>query len=436
MLKSVKNIVVIGGAAAAGLLLVLWGGTPVSAAGLLTQNLAPGLKSSSAVRDLQQFLKEGGWYDGPITGNYLRLTQQAVKRFQIQAGIRPASGTVDLLTRLKINLRSLELALAAVGIEERRATRATPEAASYAEAAAKAESARRESEKTRQTTATTPASAINIQSVVAIRCYGWDPYEKQAVLGWKGTGVIINPKGYILTARHVADLSWAVTTANDQALLQKIKNGYRLDHCEVAVPAQNTVATVDEIRAVNPQQPVRIFGYTAAVVYLPTDLPVSDLESKNLDFAILKIDSLSDDSKYFKLPDYYPDKFPASRLWTGDLLPTDSEVLSFGYPGEPGLSAGSSFDQYFLKGSIEKVVKYFAGDSYFSREVMVTQLLAENAILGGRSGSPVFWQGQVIGLIVSTDRDLQRQSYAVNSQVIRKVLAGTGLPLGIIAAQP
>jgi len=73
---------------------------------LITKPLQISSKDSE-VSFLQEFLKQQGFYSGPITGYFGKLTQQAVKSFQKYYKIDP-TGKIDLLTRAKINSFSLK----------------------------------------------------------------------------------------------------------------------------------------------------------------------------------------------------------------------------------------------------------------------------------------------------------------------------------------
>lgn len=70
-------------------------------------NLSFGAKGATVVA-LQQFLTTEGVLDaGNVTGYFGKLTLAAVKRFQIQNGISPASGYFGPLTRAKANAVSI-----------------------------------------------------------------------------------------------------------------------------------------------------------------------------------------------------------------------------------------------------------------------------------------------------------------------------------------
>jgi len=62
-----------------------------------------GFQGDSDVQKLQEFLKDQGYYSGPITGNFFSLTISAVKKFQGEQGITPVSGYFGPKTRTKVN---------------------------------------------------------------------------------------------------------------------------------------------------------------------------------------------------------------------------------------------------------------------------------------------------------------------------------------------
>lgn len=70
---------------------------------LFENNLSWSTPSGEEISRLQQFLTDQGYYSGPITGNFLFLTRDAVKLFQLKNGIEPTNGYVGPLTREKIN---------------------------------------------------------------------------------------------------------------------------------------------------------------------------------------------------------------------------------------------------------------------------------------------------------------------------------------------
>lgn len=62
-----------------------------------------GLSNSSDVRRLQIFLHSNKFYTGPITGNFFRMTEDAVKLFQKREKITPALGYFGPKTRARVH---------------------------------------------------------------------------------------------------------------------------------------------------------------------------------------------------------------------------------------------------------------------------------------------------------------------------------------------
>jgi len=67
------------------------------------KNLYFGLRSNSDVVILQNFLRERGFFNLESSGNYLGVTREAVRKFQITNDIKPASGFFGPLTRAVAN---------------------------------------------------------------------------------------------------------------------------------------------------------------------------------------------------------------------------------------------------------------------------------------------------------------------------------------------
>ncbi len=68
----------------------------------ISKDLYFGMRGSPEVESLQQFLKDGGFYAGPVTGNFFSLTREAVKKLQRAHMIEPAAGYVGAKTRALI----------------------------------------------------------------------------------------------------------------------------------------------------------------------------------------------------------------------------------------------------------------------------------------------------------------------------------------------
>ena len=68
------------------------------------KNLYYGIRGSSDVQELQEFLTDQGVYTGPITGNFFSLTLKGVKAFQTRESISPISGYFGPISRGKANI--------------------------------------------------------------------------------------------------------------------------------------------------------------------------------------------------------------------------------------------------------------------------------------------------------------------------------------------
>lgn len=70
-----------------------------------TQVISQYGSKGSEVTNIQQRLKNWGYFNGPVTGNYGTLTTEAVKKFQESHGL-PVTGVADAATLEKIGLPS------------------------------------------------------------------------------------------------------------------------------------------------------------------------------------------------------------------------------------------------------------------------------------------------------------------------------------------
>ncbi len=65
------------------------------------RDLYYGMRSDGEVKHLQEFLRGQSLYDGPVTGNFLSRTTDAVKKFQMREGISPVAGYFGPKTRAR-----------------------------------------------------------------------------------------------------------------------------------------------------------------------------------------------------------------------------------------------------------------------------------------------------------------------------------------------
>lgn len=235
---------------------------------------------------------------------------------------------------------------------------------------------------------------INVRSVVVIKCLF-----KNAANGAKatvyGSGVIVGAEGYIVTARHVVDMAYTYKiTSGKQGL-----TGYIFDSCDIAVPPEGTkTPSFAEIRTLNSFTPISEFAYRAQVALLPPDVSLtgmSEAEHDFVDIALLRITSA--------ISGALPHSFVASPVKGIEIPAQGDEVVTFGFPsGIP--SYGNNF---YLQGSIGQVKDLVGGDQFFKDEPVGMTAVMET--IGGRSGSPVFWHGFVVG-VVSSKEDYSRNT--------------------------
>jgi len=240
----------------------------------------------------------------------------------------------------------------------------------------------------------------------------------------RGSGVIVNSKGYILTNRHIIkqpDSTETVDTPNGQL---QISVSYQLEHCEAGtVPAGSHLPTEQEIAAINPLIRVPVLGYIVKPVYISSNVGLSDAEASVADFAILQITGLSQSGPTFGVTSV-PSSFPYAELFPIDKYDlTGERIVTYGFPGDVTLGQKDSFQTLTMTGSVGSVTKIEVGDIGFTGVPLVIYTNLE--IFHGRSGSPLFWRGYVIGLTTFYIEGNRTESGSVASDAIIKALQGT-----------
>lgn len=241
----------------------------------------------------------------------------------------------------------------------------------------------------------------------------------------KGSGVIVNPNGAVLTARHLVDPHWtAWAYAATLTPWQKdFYGGAQLDHCEIGLPEGNTLPTASEIRSVNPGFAItQVFQYSATPQFIPRTLPgMSDNESRALDFSLLHITGpTSDCATRVQRCDLSAERFPYTPLLYQEMPRARAdEVLTFGYPAENINDSSSGFYNFFLKGAVGQIQDIFVGDAAL-RDTNLNFSFAANDLQSGRSGSALFYKGYVIGVLYG---NISTQiSFNVSAQAIHALL--------------
>lgn len=391
--------------------LVLAPGFFTRAAESFSSDLSRGA-AGSAVRNLQKFLLEEGVYSGPITGNFFSLTESAVRRFQAREGL-PTTGYFGPQSRAAANallkggasaqaqssleeqLRSL---MAQVAVLQARLAPATPAAA------------------------TSTTTELNARSIVGLNCFfRHTPTGKILNLG-KGSGVIVKADGTILTARHLVDLVYSASVdpgSVNPALLQATV----FDHCDVGqVAPGSTLPSADLIRRVNPSTLLPVLAYRAELEYLPSSssLGVSEVEAAHLDFAVLKIIGLGPDAGYFGITEL-PAKFETAAISRFESPAEGAEVVTYGFPGDATQARQGAFGTFYLLGSVGRVKQIQGGDLKFLNKPLI--LNTELEVRGGRSGSPLFWNGKVVGIVTAHAVQNVTDSYSVSMEAIYSLIS-------------
>lgn len=279
-----------------------------------------------------------------------------------------------------------------------------------------------------------PEIAINPQTLVGILCYYNVTYTNQdnnksvaTADQWevRGSGVIVNSKGNILTNRHIIEQpkSFTAITGNNGNSIPVAIN-YSLDRCEAGqLPVETQLPTVAEIQTLNPYVNIPVLGYTAQPVFIPSTNGLSAAEVQDADFAILQITGVSKNGPTFGV-NAVPSSFPYAKLLpVRPYAMVGKQVLTYGFPGNVTSGQGNFFETLTMTGSVGRVTDIDFGDSYYADTPLA--IYANMEIAHGRSGSPLFWKGYVIGLVTFFLGENQTNSGSVASDAILKGLGGT-----------
>ena len=234
---------------------------------------------------------------------------------------------------------------------------------------------------------------IDLRSVVVVKCLFKNTAGNQVTA--YGSGVMVGEGGYVLTARHVVDMAYTYRiTGGKQGL-----RDYTLDLCRIAVPPDGTeTPTVTAIRTINSFTSVTEFAYVAQVAFLPPEPAEGGMSEAEYDFAdsaLLRVTSA--------VTGALPRSFVASPMKIFELPVQGEEVVSFGFPSGVPLYGNN----FYLQGSVGEIKDIVGGDQFFKNQPVGMTAVMET--IGGRSGSPVFWHGYVIG-IISSKEDYSRNT--------------------------
>jgi S1-C subfamily serine protease len=283
-----------------------------------------------------------------------------------------------------------------------------------------------------------PQATINPQTIAGVLCY-YNVYLISDGNGTlipagfqretRGSGVIIDSKGDILTNRHVVSQPDEYVTASDNTNHTiPVVMRFQLDHCDVGqLPATTHLPTASEISTFNPYIQIPVLGYTAQPVFFPNTSGLSNNEIAFEDFAILKITGVSMSGPIYGVTSV-PSSFPyAHFLAVKPYTQLNGGVVTYGFPGDVTSGQGNFFSTLTMTGSVGKITGVDYGDHFFADTPLTLHTDVE--IAHGRSGSPLFWRGYVVGIIMFYQHDNRTDSGSVATDAIIQGLRGSGYSL-------
>ena len=253
------------------------------------------------------------------------------------------------------------------------------------------------------------AAPIDPQTLVGIVCEfsSNDGYDNIRVT--RGSGALITNDGFIITARSVVDLGYL----NDGL------DNFKLTQCLVGqLPASDPLPSTDAIRAINAFVRIPYLSYTAHITYIPKGNEASDYENAWLDFALLKINGVNADARYFGGPNRLPHSFPAAPFLISELPKMGDQTLNFAFPSGTTVGKNADIKTLFMQGLLSSVTGYWTGDKRYAENLfLIESHLDTEDTAGGRFGSPIFWKGYVIGVHTAKQQG-SRQIYNVSAKAI------------------
>ncbi|MBI2030519.1 trypsin-like peptidase domain-containing protein [Candidatus Kaiserbacteria bacterium] len=352
---------------------------PAAALASIDTNLRYGARGE-AVTQLQQFLGVRGFLESEPTGNFYSLTLKAVKAYQSSQGI-PATGFVGPLTRAAINQ-----ALAAESEQTPNAAAASD--AEYQKLMIPVEQLLKAL--SNDTFATNPSAPAPATSTPAQ--FAFDPAWRDAIVNLyclsrygtlddatSGSGVIIDPRGVILTNAHVASSFIFADWPNPNLL-----------DCSVRIGS--------------PAAP----RYKAALLYIP-DAYMTDRIARSYTY--------TDDTPVYGEKDYalliitgptnsaasMPNSFPHLDLYQGGPLPVGTPVYLSGYSAE--FLGGIALQRDLSQLSSASIVASQApiGNSATPEAIAFTGNISSQH--GASGGAVIGAGGKLAGLVTFLNKD-------------------------------
>lgn len=223
------------------------------------------------------------------------------------------------------------------------------------------------------------------------------PYET----GWRCTGFVVNPDGWVATAGHCA------SGAREAIIRQAVTEAARSDPSVDPDKLFDTVMANDrvegELGGSEPEMEITVTYGTGKGTTLPADV-VDVREPEKGDVALLKVQE---------------DNLPSSVLGTDSDVSIGTPILSVGYPGSTDRVTDPTLDPTNKSGKISKK----------STSETVPFYEVDAAISPGMSGGPtIALDGVVLGLNSFSPRgETQSFNFIAPTSALTELMAGKGV---------
>lgn len=262
--------------------------------------------------------------------------------------------------------------------------------------------------------------AINPKTLVGIVCefQSSDRFDQPRIT--RGSGAIVTEDGYIITARSVVDIAY---------LNEGLENYFRTACLVGQMPGEDSLPSIEAIKKINAFVRIPYLSYTADVAYVPPEEGLSDYEKAWLDFALIKINGINPDARWFGGPTAIPDTFPVAPILISDLPRLNETTLNFAFPSGTTIGWNADIKTLFLQGLLSHVTNYWAGDNRYADDLfLIESYLDTEDTAGGRFGSPIFWKGYIIGIHTAKQQN-SRQIYNVSMKAVLENIFDNQVPI-------
>lgn len=330
------------------------------------------------VVELQTKLIAGGYLSGAPTGNFYTLTKNAVIAFQRAHGL-PATGYVGALTRAAINKDAGATAATSATTTDDTVTALNAQLQSLTQLISQlSKGTAIATSSIQQAFATSTAAAIQYDpkwSTAIVNLYCMGRYDQSLS---SGTGVMIDPRGVILTNAHVGF---------DELFAHWPDPSLQDCYVRTGSPAVNT--------------------YRATLLYIPDKWVNDSINDAFLynatttigekDYALLVVTGTADPAGHV------PTSFPYMPMYTGKTLPVRTPVVHMGYAAEHSSYEDVLRSLYLLSSYANVDAQRGMGSSTVADVMAFSGAITSQHGVSG--GAVVTGDGQVAGLMTYLDKD-------------------------------